>query len=218
MSDGRRYDLVAFDMDGVLVECNSTWVWIHRHFGVSNEDGLQDFLEGRIDDQEFMRRDIALWRDKGSSLDIDYIESLLASVPEVKGVGETIATLKEAGIRTVIISGGLDIVAEAIANKYGFDDWAANGLEVDDSGLLTGNGILRVELVNKRKALEVFLQRWSISGERAAAVGNSFVDVSMFKGCGFSIAFNPIDTWVAENASTVVTSDDLGEIVPFLLP
>ena len=93
----------------------------------------------------------------------------------------------------------------------------ANGLEVDEDGSLTGNGILRVELVNKRKALDDFLQRWGISRQRAAAVGNSFVDVSMFKGCSLSIAFNPIDAWVAENATTVVTGDDLREILPLLI-
>ena len=217
MSSERRFDLVAFDMDGVLVEYNSTWSWIHEHFGVSNESALQEFIEGRIDDQEFMRRDIALWKERTPDLDIDYISGVLDPVPEVRGVGETVQSLKERGIRTVIISGGLDIVANRIAERYGFDGWAANGLEVSEDGSLTGNGILRVELVNKRKALDRFLERWDITSQRAAAVGNSFVDVSMFKGCAFSIAYNPIDAWVVENASAVVTSDDLREILPFLL-
>jgi phosphoserine phosphatase len=217
MNSDRRFDLVAFDMDGVLVEYDSTWTWLHNHFGVSNEEGLKDFIEGRIDDHEFMRRDIALWRNARPSLDIGYIEGVLEPIPEVRGVGETVARLREEGIRTVIISGGLDIVAATIAQRYGFDDWTANGLELDDHGQLTGNGVLRVELVNKRRSLERFLERWSIPNERAAAVGNSFVDVSMFEGCGFSIAFNPIDSWVVENASTVINSDDLGDIIPFLL-
>jgi phosphoserine phosphatase len=217
MNSGRRFDLVAFDMDGVLVEFNSTWCWIHSHFGVNNETALQEFIDGVIDDHEFMRRDIALWKERIPDINIDYINGVLDPVPEVKGVGETIRILKENGIRTVIISGGLDIVARRIADSYGFDGWAANGLEVDDFGTLTGKGILRVELVNKRKALDSFLEKWGISGDRAAAVGNSFVDVSMFKGCSLSIAFNPIDAWVAENASAVVDSDDLSDILPLIL-
>lgn len=217
MSSGRRFDLVAFDMDGVLVEYNSSWVWIHRHFGVSNETALQDFIEGRIDDLEFMRRDIALWKERIPEIDIDYVSGILDPIPEVSGIEETVRSLRENGIRTVIISGGLDIVAQRIAERYSFDGWAANGLEVGEDGSLTGNGILRVELVNKRKALDSFLQKWGIPGERAAAVGNSFVDVSMFKGCSLSIAFNPIDAWVAENATAVVTSDDLREILPLLI-
>jgi len=217
MSSGRRFDLVAFDMDGVLVKHDSTWTWIHDHFEVSNEESLREFIEGRIDDREFMRRDIALWREQRPLLDIGYIEGVLDPLPEVNGVRETTASLREAGMRTVIISGGLDIVASGLTQKYGFDGWAANGLEVGEDGLLTGNGILRVELVNKRRSLDRFLRRWDVPGERAAAVGNSFVDVSMFNGCGFSIAFNPIDAWVAENASSVVNSDDLGDILPLLL-
>ncbi|NYT12872.1 MAG: HAD-IB family phosphatase [Methanomassiliicoccales archaeon] len=217
MSSGRRFDLVAFDMDGVLVEYNSTWCWIHNHFGVSNDTALQEFIDGDIDDHEFMRRDIALWKERIPDINIDYINDVLDPVPEVKGVGETVQALRTEGIKTIIVSGGLDIVAQRIADSYGFDGWAANGLEVDDLGALTGKGILRVELVNKRKALDSFLEKWGISSDRTAAVGNSFVDVSMFKGCSFSIAYNPIDAWVAENANAVVNSDDLSDILPLLL-
>jgi phosphoserine phosphatase len=58
----RRYDLVAFDMDGVLVNYTSCWTWVHDHFRVTNEASLKAFIDGDIDDMEFMRRDIALWR------------------------------------------------------------------------------------------------------------------------------------------------------------
>lgn len=217
MNNEGRFDLVAFDMDGVLVEHDSTWVWIHSHFGVSNETALQEFIDGKIDDREFMRRDIALWKELVPDLSIDHISDVLEQVPEVRGVGETISALREREIRTVIISGGLDLVARRIAERHGFDGWAANGLEVREDGSLSGDGILRVELVNKRRALDHFMGMWGITSARAAAVGNSFVDVSMFEGCSFSIAFNPIDTWVVENADAVVRSDSLSDILPLIL-
>jgi len=214
---GESLRLVAFDMDGVLVRCDSTWVWVHNHFGVSNDTALEQFIRGEIDDHEFMRRDIALWMKEEPGLSIERVGSILDPVPEMEGVGETIAALRDRGIRSVIVSGGLDLVARRLAERYGFDDYAANGLEVDGSGALTGRGVLRVELVNKRKALELFLRRWEIPHHLAAAVGNSFVDVSMFRSCGFSIAFNPIDHEVIESASTVVRSPHLTDILPLLL-
>lgn len=210
-------DLVAFDMDGVLVDTESTWTWIHRHFGVSNERGLAQFIRGEIDDHEFMRRDIALWLEKRPDLDIEYIESVLGKVPEMRGIERTVRTLRERGTRIVIISGGLDIVARRLADKYGFDGFVANGLEIDGKGRLTGRGILRVQLMNKREALNRFLEKWKIPPARAAAVGNSFVDASMFEGCGHSIAFNPVDTKVIEKASAVIHSDDLSDVLPLLL-
>jgi phosphoserine phosphatase len=209
--------LVAFDMDGVLVRCDSSWVWVHRHFGVSNETSLEQFIRGEIDDHEFMRKDISLWKQKEPRLNIERIGSILDQMPEIEGVGETIAVLKEHRIRTVIVSGGLDLAAQRLAERYDFDGYAANGLEVDEAGLLTGRGVLRVELVNKRKALDQFLRKWGIERQHAAAVGNSSVDVSMFQSCGYSVAFNPIDPEAIDNASVVVRSPRLTDILPPLL-
>ncbi len=217
MSGTRGFDLIAFDMDGVLVDYTSSWTWVHDHFKVDNENSLVDYIEGRIDDREFMRRDIDLWLQKKNDLCREDIERILSPVPIVAGVRETISCLKENGIKTVIVSGGLDIVAEKIASQFGFDDFIANGLECDSSGRLTGEGVLRVELVNKRRALDRFLEKYQVKGERAAAIGNSFVDASMFEGCGLSIAFNPIDSYVEEQADHVINSKDLRTILPLIL-
>ena len=34
---GRHYDLVIFDMDGVLTRDRSSWTFVHDMMGVSNE-------------------------------------------------------------------------------------------------------------------------------------------------------------------------------------
>ena len=33
----RKYDLVCFDMDGVLTKLRSSWAWVHQSLGVENE-------------------------------------------------------------------------------------------------------------------------------------------------------------------------------------
>lgn len=217
MASSRNFDLVAFDMDGVLVDCESTWVWIHDHFGVNNDTSLREFMRGNIDDMEFMRRDISLWKAKDKGLTIQDIEDILTPLPIMEGVEETVARLREQGTRSVIISGGLDIVARRLHGEYGFDGWIANGVEADERGRLTGEGVLRVELTDKQKALQRFRERWAVSPDKVAAVGNSFVDVSMFKGCGLSIAYNPIDEEVRNQADTVVNSEDLRSILPLII-
>ena len=145
-----------------------------------------------------MRRDIALWRKKNPQLDIKGLKCILEPLPFNEGIGETVAALKERGIKSVIVSGGMDIVAEKIAERYGFDDFIANGVESDDAGQLTGEGILRVELLNKKLALDALLSKYSVRPERAACVGDSFIDIPMFKTCGMSIAFNPMDQRVSD--------------------
>lgn len=210
----RRFDLVAFDMDGVLVDFASSWTWVHEHFKVSNEVSLVDYIEGRIDDREFMRRDIRLWMKKKDDLCMKDIDEILRPVPIIAGIAETVKALQRQGVKCVIVSGGLDMAASRIAGEFGFDDFMANSLECDARGRLTGNGVLRVELSNKSTALKMFQARYGVPRERTAAIGNSFVDVSMFGVSGLSIAFNPIDDLVEKNAQVVLRSRDLRDVLP----
>lgn len=204
-------------MDGVLVDYRSCWTWVHDHFGVSNEASYNDFLAGRIDDMEFMRRDIALWKEKSPELEEEDLRCILDPLPMTEGIGETVAALKAAGMRTVIVSGGLDIVAQRIADRYGIDEFWANGVETDEAGRLTGEGVLRVELRNKASALRHILLENNIEKERAACVGDSRIDIPMFEACGMSIAYNPSDEEVARRATQVVRSRDLRAILPLIL-
>ena len=215
--NGRKFDLVAFDMDGVLVDYLSSWTWVHDRFGVSNEESVISFMDGEIDDLEFMRRDIALWLRHRPGLGIPEVERELVRLPINPGIGATVQALKEKGTRTVIISGGLDIIAGKLAKEYGFDAQWSNGLATDTDGKLTGEGVLRVELCNKRKALQEAQYLFGASPERTAAIGNSSIDVSMFQAAALGIAFNPIDEDVIRGAHHVVRDASLSAVLPFLL-
>jgi phosphoserine phosphatase len=204
-------------MDGVLVDYASSWTWVHEHFKVNNEASLIAYIEGRIDDREFMRRDIEKWLAVRNDLCAHDIEEILRPVPIIAGIRETVAELHRNGVRCVIISGGLDYTARRIAEENGFDDHLANSLACDTSGRLTGEGVLRVELTNKRKALQRFQDAYGINEERTVAIGNSFVDVSMFSGSGLSIAFNPIDDFVEKSADVVLRTRDLRDVLPPIL-
>src|ERR1051326_9528466 len=54
-------ELVCFDMDGVLIDVGSSWVMVHKHFGVQNEASLRSYLNGEFIDRAFIRRAAALW-------------------------------------------------------------------------------------------------------------------------------------------------------------
>ena len=215
--NGRAFDLVAFDMDGTLVDYPSCWDWVHHHFNVDNEAALALFVQGRIDDAEFMRRDIALWTQKRPGIRTDEIEAVLESLPLRPGIKETVKAIKDGGARAVIVTGGMDLVAERLVQTCGFDDYLANGLEADRSGRLTGEGVLRVKVLSKDLALASLMSKYGVEPDRVACVGDSFVDVSMFKSCGMSIAYNPVDEAAEKNATFVVRDHDLRAILPHLL-
>lgn len=215
--NGRKFDLVAFDMDGVLVDYLSSWTWVHDRFGVSNEESVISFMDGEIDDLEFMRRDIGLWLKHRPGLGLADVERELAKLPINPGVAGTVRALRDRGIRTVIISGGLDLIARKLAQEHGFDAQWSNGLAADHEGRLTGEGVLRVELGNKRKALQEAQRMFGTGPERTAAIGNSSIDVSMFQVSALGIAFNPIDEEVVRGAHHVVRNSSLSAVLPYLL-
>jgi len=211
-----RYGLAAFDMDGTLVDHSSTWAIVHEHFGESNEEAVGLYLSGRIDDYEFMRRDIGLWL-RGGPLTFEDVKDVLRPMPLFHGIKETVDALHAQGTICVIVSGGLEAGAEIIAELAGFDAIAANGVEVGADGFLTGEGLLKVDISDKSGPLKRFQEAYGVSRERTVSIGNSYVDISMFEVSGLGIAFNPIDRLVEDRADHVVRSKDIRGILPFIL-
>lgn len=210
---------MAFDLDGVLLDCKSSWEWIHNHFSVSNEDSHALFKAGKIDDLEFIRRDVMLWEKAlGRKVCTTDIMPIIEKIPIRKGVTEVLNTLKSKGYVVGIISGGLRPAVEKIASMVdgGLDFAYSNWLETDAQGNFTGVGIIGVKLREKGLILAAEQSRWQISKENTVSVGDSYVDISMFEISGISIAFNPQSEDVAERAKYVVYSRDLRAILKYI--
>ena len=210
--------LVVFDMDGVLADTESSWVHVHKHFGVNNDHSLYAYLRGEIDDLEFIRRDIDLWKKTEPDVTEASIREILNDVPIMPGAQRTIRELKRMGIGTAIVSAGIDLLAERISKELGVDAQLANGLVKDGTGRLSGEGILRVKLMDKGDAVTEVANTMKIQTKDVVAVGNSSYDVSMFRKAGMGIAFQPSDDFVRTSAQVVVQQKDLSMILQFIRP
>lgn len=208
--------LVVFDMDGVLADVESSWVYVHRHFGVNNDQSLYAYLRGEIDDLEFIRRDIGLWKAKDPSVTSGKIREILKGVPIMPGAREAIEGLRGRGVRTAIVSAGIDLLSERIADELGIDRQLANGLAADGRGRLSGEGTLRVRLMDKGDAVVEVMDDLRMHSDDVVAVGNSQYDVSMFSKVGKGIAFMPSDEEVRERADEVVDEKDLAQILHYI--
>lgn len=209
--------LAAFDMDGTLVDVVSSWAEVHRHFGESNSEALDLFLADKIDDREFIRRDIALWWKHDPELTTGAVDRILADVPLMPGAQELFEALHRRGVTTAIVSGGIDLLAHRIARRLDIPHVYANGFEVDAKGRLTGGGVVRVPIKRKGDTLRALQHELGISKAETASVGNSDIDVQLFRQSRIGIAFLPADDHVRDNATRIVTSHDLSECIPYLL-
>lgn len=208
--------LVAFDLDGTLVDAPSSWGWVHRHFGESNDESLRLFLEGRIDDAEFIQRDIRLWWKHQPAITVDDVEAILADVPLMPGARALFDGLHERGILSAIVSGGIDLLARRVGRELGVPYVLANGFAVDSDGRLTGTGRIRVPIKDKETVLAQVQRQLGVGPPDTAAVGNSEIDVGMFRRARVGIAVRPDDEVVRRAASFVVEDGDLSAILPVL--
>jgi len=209
--------LAVFDMDGVLIDARSSWVLVHRHFGTDNEDSLEAFLRGEIDDHEFIRRDVERWSRASGRVRYHEVTDVLDSAVPFPGAVETLRTLGGSGVMTAIVSGGLRHLATRIGSLCGADLVFANDVEVDEEGYLTGGGIVTVPLREKGSLVTVIQRDLGVSPAETVAVGDSSVDVTMFRQAGLSIAFNPRDGVTERSATHVIRGRDLRSILPLIL-
>lgn len=207
-----RFSLVAFDLDGVLVDGTGSWSDVHKALGT---EGLslshgREFYEGKITFDEWARKDTDLW----NGVDFNRIQEALYRTRLMKGAKETISTLKNWGYRTAIISGGLQILADRVREELGIDYAVANRLLFNDNKLC---GIdQRVDFNGKGRILEKIMRANRVGRNESVAVGDYINDISLFEAAGYSIAFNPKDGKLLAYADEVILEKDLTRILPLL--
>jgi phosphoserine phosphatase len=208
--------LVALDMDGTLVDVSSSFAAVHEHFGEGNPDGLRRFLANEIDDEEFIRTDIAIWRRHEPNLTVDELERILNRVPLMPGARALLDGLHVRGVRTAIVSGGIDLLARRVARELGIDVALANGFRVTAQGRLTGEGIIRVPIHHKERVLAQLQEQLGIEPAETASVGNSEIDVGLFRRSRLGVAFLPEDDAVRRAAHAIVAERDLAKVLDAL--
>jgi len=212
--------IVVFDCDGVLVDSVSSWKTLHDHFGTDNDVNLQRFIRGEISDVEFMQLDIQLWKSVQKDIHRDDLFRAYAGIKLMPGARETISALREQGVFIAIVSAGVDIFVQSIAGMLKVDDWIANGLEFDDDGFLTNDGVCRLHATKKGLIIEKLLKMNGFEPHECVSVGDSEMDLSMMVDGSRFIGFFPTresSTKAFESANVpIVREKDLSGILPYL--
>lgn len=212
-----KYKMIVFDMDGVLVKESSSWQILHKYFGVDATSNFLAYLEGKINYEEFMYKDTLLWvKARGRPIHRSEIENILLNAKISEKADYAIRKLKNYGLKTMILTSGISILASYVARILNIDYYFANELVFNDQGYLIPGGIANVPLLDKDKILKIIVKRMGYSLDEIVYVGDSIFDIPVFMIVKASIAYT-CDLNIARRASENVYCGDLENLVSLIV-
>jgi phosphoserine phosphatase len=187
------FKLVAFDMDSTLIniECVDE---IAEAAGRKAEVAAitEAAMRGEISDyKDSLRRRVALLR----GVPLAALEDVYARHLQLNpGVEAFVQACREAGLKTLLVSGGFTFFSDRVRQRLGLDFARANVLDVAN-GCLTGQMVDRpwgdiVDGAEKRRVLLEVCELMGVEPAQAIAVGDGANDLPMMSVAGLSIAFH----------------------------
>ena len=208
----RNRRLVAFDMDSTLIEAEVIDE-LAKAAGVGEQVAAitERAMRGELDFSESFRARVALLK----GLDATVLQQIAERLPVTEGAEKLIATLRQLGYKTAILSGGFHFFGQYIQQRLGIDYVYANALDIVD-GVVTGE--VTGQIVDGRRKAELLQElaaREHISLEQVIAVGDGANDLPMLSVAGLGIAFRakPI---VRESAKQSISTLGLDGILYLL--
>jgi phosphoserine phosphatase len=179
--------IILFDLDGTLTYGISTTRFLFRRAG--DEDFFRflerEWLKDRMDHltlaQKVTERMVG-WKVRD-------LERTLYLIPKMKGIGETVKTLKKRGYYTALATLGYELSAEYFQKRYGFDEARGTTMEIK-RGLITGRKLKIFEEHEKALFLKRLVKTHRLPLSKTVAVGDSRSDREVFKIAGSRIALN----------------------------
>jgi phosphoserine phosphatase len=208
----RNIRLVIFDLDGTLTPVESLWRYLHETFGTWEQGRIAalKYSRGEISYKQWAESDAGCWAGVSTSK----VMEMLEKIPYRRGAREVFRELKRRQVKTAIVSAGLSILANKVAEELEADATVSNELETRE-GRLTGGIKVRVAVNNKREIIEQVAASLQIGMQEVALVGDQAFDLEHSE-C-LRIAFRPKNDIARRRANIVVEGDDLTQILQYLI-
>jgi phosphoserine phosphatase len=206
-----NFKAIAFDMDSTLIniECIDE---IADAVGKKAEVAAitEAAMRGEIADfKESLTRRVSLLKGVPASALQEVYDQRLKLNP---GAMELVAAAHEAGLATLLVSGGFTFFADKVRERLGIDEAHSNVLEID-GGFLTGRVLGPiVDGALKREHLLKLCARLGVPGSQAIAVGDGANDLPMMGSAGLSVAYHAKPK-VREQAMVAIQSGGLDRLL-----
>ncbi|NEN76336.1 phosphoserine phosphatase SerB [Pelistega sp. NLN82] len=209
--------VLAMDMDSTLIniECIDEIAAIAgRKAQVATI--TEAAMRGEITDfAESLRRRVAMLEGvPASALEKVYQEKLFLN----PGAEYLLQKAHEAGIKTLLVSGGFTFFTERLQARLGLSETHANTLEIDEKGLLTGRVLGPiVDAQAKAHYLEALAAKEGASIQQCIAIGDGSNDLLMMEKAYYSVAYRakPI---VQDKARFSINHCGLDAVINWFMP
>jgi phosphoserine phosphatase len=168
--------------------------------------------------QEWCDESAKLFRARG--LKRSDFKDICKDIIPVEGLLETLFMLREAKIKTAIVSGGIDTFLEEKmpGSESLFDYLFINKFNFDSNGAFLSVDTTKYDFEGKWYAVEEMCRTEGISPEQVVFVGDGFNDEHILGRVGLTIGFNANSTLMSENSDVKIWDGDLRKILPHILP
>jgi phosphoserine phosphatase len=183
----RRKRLLVADMESTIIE-NEMLDELADFVGLRDRvaDITRRAMNGELDFEAALAARVALLKGLPASV-LDEAASRVRLMP---GARALVATMRQAGARTALVSGGFMVFAERIATDLGFDYVKANRLQIENGHIA---GTVAKPILTRETKLEVLT---SLAGQHGVAlpetlaIGDGANDLPMLQAAGLGIAFH----------------------------
>lgn len=201
--------LAVFDFDSTLMD-GETIDFFAEELGIGDEVAkiTEEAMSGRLDFFESLQQRVGLLK----GLEYSVVEKISHNLPYMPGAVETIAELKNRGIKVVCFSGGFRSATSYAKEILGYDADFSNVLHEKD-GKLTG--LVGGDMMFSHSKGDMLVRLQNILGvtpEETLVCGDGANDLSMFAHAGTRVAFCARDI-LKKEANIVVETKDLTQIL-----
>ena len=184
--DSRRQRLLVADLEATIIE-HEMLDELAEILGIGPEIATitRRAMNGEIDFAEALAARVALL----AGTEAQVIDQAAGRIRLTAGARILVATIRRAGARTALVTGGFTVFADRVAADLGFDRVVANRLEIVDGRLSGGVSGSVVNAEAKREALLACAAEFGILPGEVIAAGDGTNDLPMLHAAGLGIAF-----------------------------
>lgn len=120
---------------------------------------------------------------------------------------------KAQGHVLITISGSPIELVKEMAVRHGFDDYIGTVYSLDEKDMYTGEVVAMWDSVNKKKAINNFVQKYNLDLENSYSYGDTTGDFSMMKSVKFPTAINPTKELINKILEDPIVKEKINFIV-----